>query len=102
MAKKKTRRKKNGFTIPLLVATPLAMEGVKIVGEINRGVPSYEILDRFMYAYTGFSPRLMSWKFDRLMIGLFPLLGGLFAHKVASKLGINRALANAGVPLIRM
>lgn len=106
MAKKKTtavsKRKKNGFTIPLFVVAPLALQGLKMAGELQRGLGAEEVLDRFTYAYTGFSPRLMSWKWERLKIGLFPLLGGIVAHKVATKLGVNRALSSAGVPWIRM
>lgn len=34
--------------------------------------------------------------------GLYPLLAGMAAHYVAGKIGINRALGRAGVPLIRI
>jgi hypothetical protein len=34
--------------------------------------------------------------------GMFGLLIGMGAHKLASRLGINRAIARAGIPLVRI
>jgi hypothetical protein len=34
--------------------------------------------------------------------GTFPLILGLIVHKVASIAGVNRALATAGIPFVRI
>jgi len=43
-------------------------------------------------------------KFDPSLLahGFGPLLGGFLIHKVASKLGVNRELGRAGVPILRI
>jgi hypothetical protein len=37
-----------------------------------------------------------------LVYGLWPVMGGAAIHMIANKMGINRALKNAGIPLIRI
>lgn len=34
--------------------------------------------------------------------GALPVVGGFIAHMIASRLGINRALARAGIPILRI
>lgn len=38
----------------------------------------------------------------RLIRGWSPILAGFLAHKAANRLGINRAIAQAGIPLLRI
>jgi hypothetical protein len=51
---------------------------------------------------TGFDSRDRKFHLDGLMSGMVPILAGMFAHKIAGKIGINRALSSAGVPWIRV
>jgi hypothetical protein len=51
---------------------------------------------------TGMNTDTGKWMPEYLMQGLGPIVAGVLAHKLASKLGVNRALANAGVPLLRI
>jgi len=51
---------------------------------------------------TGYNAWVGNWYFSELLRGWTPILAGMFAHKVANRLGINRALSRAGVPLIRI
>lgn len=51
---------------------------------------------------TGYSRWEGKWRAQYLMAGMGPIVLGILAHKVASRLGVNRALANAGVPVIRI
>lgn len=42
------------------------------------------------------------WTFDKFMVGTGSILLGVLAHKlIGGKLGLNKALAQAGVPFIR-
>lgn len=40
--------------------------------------------------------------FNRLVMGWTPILAGIVVHKFANKLGVNRAIANMGIPLLRI
>jgi hypothetical protein len=44
----------------------------------------------------------LKWMPEYLMQGVGPIVVGVFVHKLASKLGINRGLARAGVPFLRV
>jgi len=37
-----------------------------------------------------------------MRLGLMPLAVGVLVHKVAGRLGINRAIASTGIPFIRI
>lgn len=101
MAKATRRSRKASMTIPLAVIagfTPLVFQTVRSFNENGLDGASQALV-----AYTtGYSRWEGEWKFSYLMRGMGPVVGGILAHKLASKLGINRALANAGVPLLRI
>lgn len=42
------------------------------------------------------------WYPGEIWKGILPVVGGVMVHKVASKLGVNRALARAGIPFLRV
>jgi hypothetical protein len=100
MAKKK-RRYSRSFTVPVAIVAPLALEGVARFQDVQEG-NSQLALDRIVQHYTGYSPNLHDWRWERLKVGAGPLLVGLIAHKIATKFGLNRALGRAGVPFIRI
>lgn len=52
--------------------------------------------------YTGYDPVDGSWHMWRMWYGTYPLLLGVIVHRVASLIGINRALARAGIPFVRL
>ena len=104
---KKKRRNSNGFRIPVTVVAGIA-PGVgrlflhatqNLHGQgnalANVGVEAGRI-------YLGYDSRDGSFMFGRLWLGLFPMILGLVAHRFASRLGINRWLANAGIPVLRV
>lgn len=103
MAKRKKTRRKNGFTIPIMPiagALPGLMYGYKRGKEygFEEGVRS------MVGAYTGYHQYADGtgvWQFQNLMRGAVPLVIGVVAHKAMGKLGVNRALAAAKVPLLR-
>lgn len=103
MARKRaTRRKKKTFTVPMLIALPIASQASQFYYEWQReGIQKATawVVSR----YTGYnrygSPR---WQFRNLETGALPLVLGLVGHKLANKFGLNRAIANAGIPFIRL
>lgn len=114
-AKKKHPSKKGGysmhhrkkqFTIPLAIvagfASPLGRTYSHFQGYGLMG-PEGAIgeFSRIMIGVNPFDSQVafQGW---RLKYGLYPVLAGLLIHKVASMVGANRMLANAGIPLIRI
>ena len=53
-------------------------------------------------AYTGYNPLTAQFSIGNMSQGLKPLAIGVIVHKVAGWLGINRAIAGAGIPFIRI
>lgn len=52
---------------------------------------------------TGYDFGSQAWKWEHIRTGLFPIIMGLIVHKyIGGRLGINRTLASAGVPLLRL
>ena len=51
-------------------------------------------------ALTGYDTYDKKFHFAHMKNGSLPILGGFLVHKLASKLGINRAIASAGIPFI--
>ena len=102
MAKKKRRRSRS-MTIPiaplvglgagLSVAVPAAIRGdwELAINEVTRN-------------YTGYNPLTRKFETDKLWRGLAPLIGGLLVHKFVggSPLNLNRTLARAKIPFIRI
>lgn len=102
MAKKKARRKSNGFTIPLTIALPLVNSGVRMITEAKQSGAQVAVENQIGY-WTGFNPRVGDFRgWSRMQKGIGLMLVGGVAHKVAGKLGINRAIAGAGIPFIRV
>lgn len=52
---------------------------------------------------TGYNPADGQWHASTMMQGTIPIALGILVHKyVGGKLGVNRALRSAGVPLLRL
>jgi hypothetical protein len=49
--------------------------------------------------YNGWSK---GWDMAGMKTGLFPILAGIMVHKLAGALGVNRMLAAAGIPYLRV
>lgn len=104
MAKANKKRRKNGTTLPLAIVAPLAHTGLRFW---NIGVNdswSHAVYWTMAY-YTGFLPGAedrMYWNPVHLRNGLFPLAVGFGIHKLASKFGVNRMIAAAKIPWIRI
>jgi hypothetical protein len=103
-------RKSSGlrkFTLPLAVVAgfaPIVMGTIDHTRWNGLGGADGGI-DWAIRGLTGYSPNKAygrTWEFKRLTAGALPILIGLLTHKIAGRLGINRMLASAGIPIIRL
>jgi hypothetical protein len=107
MTRKTKNHRSKSFTLPLAVVAgfgPLIYTTYKHAQWNGMGGEEGAI-DVFVRSLTGFSPSTAYgrvWEFKRLMWGLMPILGGLVAHKIAGRLGVNKAISSAGIPFIRV
>jgi len=98
---KKVARKAKGMTLPLAVVGGL-LPGATAV--ITTGTKTgWEAAGRTAgFIYTGYDYTTGKWSIDNMRLGLMPLVVGVLVHKVASRLGINRAIASTGLPFVRI
>ena len=96
------RRRARKMTIPIAPIAGLAAGMVQPVDYAIKG--DYYQAGRYLVAnYTGFDISDMTWVPSNLYRGLLPLVIGFGVHQVVGNwLGVNRALANAKVPFIRI
>ena len=107
MAKRKVKRRRSSFTLPLGIVIPVAYGvGEPLYWGISQKMPLDEILRHLLYRYTGIHMWSGRWApnlDDKAFLpGLPALLIGVVVHKIVSMLGVNRMLARAKVPLVRI
>jgi hypothetical protein len=99
--KVRSKRRHKSFTIPVGVVlglVPLVNEtivGFKADGVQGAGQNALAVM-------TGYYPKTKTWNGAWLKQGLMPLMLGFGVHWLASKMGVNRALGRAGIPLLRI
>lgn len=101
---KPRRRRKSSFTLPLAVMAPASFVAIQAFYKWQNGNFG-EGLNYLTSAFTGFdfsTSGMNVWDVQRLKNGLLPVGMGIIAHKLASRFGVNRALASAGVPILRL
>jgi len=96
-SKKRTHHRRK-FTLPLAVMAGLS---VPVIGTVQRISTPAEIPPYLVAGFTGLGAD-GQFNFANLRAGAFPVMAGMAAHWIASKLGVNRALGQAGVPFIRI
>jgi len=101
MAKKK-HRKKAAMTMPLAVVAGFIPPARIIWNESQggRGIEGGAIAASRIFL--GFDSVTAQWDFRQLQYGFAPILAGFAIHKVASMVGVNRALAAARIPFVRI
>lgn len=95
----KSRAKK--MTFPLAVIAGIA-PGVSAVVTTATSAGWQQAARTAGFIYTGYDYTTNKWSLRNMQLGLMPLAVGVIIHKVAGMLGINRALAATGIPLIRI
>jgi len=101
MAKKKHRRKASA-TLPLAVVAGFVPPARIILAESQggRGIEGGAVAASRIFL--GYDSNTAVWDFRQLQFGFGPILMGFAIHKVATMVGINRALASARIPFIRI
>jgi len=112
MAKKRfTRRirrttvKRGGsrkMTLPLAVIAGFAVPVTHSINAYKGGGGVSGAFNQLSMDMTGVSAIDNTFQFTRLKSGLLPVVAGIMVHKAAGYLGINRALAQCGIPLVRI
>lgn len=101
MAKAKAYRKRAGLTVPVAVVagfTPLVARA--ITGYQGNGIVG--LGDGVLSGLTGYSTFDRKWHSDIMMQNLGPIIAGFGVHWLAGRLGINRTIARARIPFIRI
>lgn len=103
MAKKKSRGRRNGsLTLPLAVIAGIAVPVASSISKLPEGGPKLAAQE-FTRTMTGYDFVEGKFNIGYLKYGLLPVALGAVVHKfVGGRLGINRALAGAGIPLLRL
>jgi len=101
MAKKK-HRKKARATLPLAVVAGFVPPARIIFAESQggRGIEGGAVAASRIFL--GYDSNTAQWDFQQLQYGFGPILVGFGIHKIAQMVGINRALAAAKIPFIRI
>ena len=92
-------RSKPKMTIPLAIVAGFVPTAV---GVWNRRSSGQAVADYLQAGFTGITPGTGTFNVANLKAGLLPIAAGFMVHKVASMLGVNRAMARARIPLIRI
>lgn len=101
MAKKKKRGKRK-FTIPIAPVVGLMAGLAGPIKDLMDGEVDFAV-NKLKYSYLGITPDGV-FKAEALMSGLFPLIIGGLVHKYVggAPINMNRMLAQANVPIIRI
>jgi hypothetical protein len=99
--KRSYRRAKAGFTLPLAVVGGFAPLAVHAIDDYRvAGLP--HVGKGICVRTTGYMIDTGKFEFGYLKQGLLPIVAGVLVHKLAGKLGVNRAIAAAGIPFVRI
>jgi len=94
------------MTLSVLVIAGMAPGALNAWNAYQGGAPYgtgvKSALHSLTYDYTGYDNNARTWSLDGMKRGLLPLALGLAGHKLANRFGVNRMIANAGIPLIRL
>lgn len=99
---KHSRRHSTKVTIPLAIVGGFVPFVAHTYRNYKSGGMSHA-MTYFAKPFVPFDPVTGQMDTSKLSYGLYPVVGGLLVHwLVGGKLGVNRAMARAGIPLIRI
>lgn len=105
MARKK-RRSSRKTTIPLSIVAPTIVSVGRAIADpiyqMSQGMPPEEAMNHMIHRSTGYHPWSGTWDWNQLGMTYGPIILGAFIHKAMGYLGVNRVLARAKIPLIRI
>jgi hypothetical protein len=97
----KTHHKRAAMTFPLAVAAgfaPIIMQTVNAFK--SNGIDG--VAQSLTIGTTGWDRWNGKWKPEYIARNMGPVVAGILVHKLAGRLGINRALARTGIPFVRI
>lgn len=100
----KRSRGRAKMTLPLAVIAgfaPLAMWEMRGLKRLMAGDQAGGTQEMVIRA-TGYNTDTRAFHWDVFMESYGPILVGFVVHKLASRLGVNRAMAKAGIPFVRI
>lgn len=97
MAKRRKTSRRKKMTLPLAIIGGMLPVASGVYARRNSGT---EIANYLQAGFTGISNG--QFNIANMRLGLFPVMAGFMVHAIAGKLGANRALGRAGLPLIRI
>jgi hypothetical protein len=101
MPKTAITRRRSQMSLPIAVVAgfvPLASNALR---DYQQG--GLDLLGTGLtWRLTGYNQMSKRFDLSGLSSGLLPILLGIGVHKLAGRLGVNRAIANAGIPLLRL
>ncbi len=102
----KIKRAGRKFTLPIAVVVGFSGPAMRVYGHYkSNGFMGEEgAIGELSRIMTGVNVQKNPATFEawRLRYGLLPILLGLGVHKLANYIGINRMIAKAGIPVIRI
>jgi hypothetical protein len=93
---KKKRHGSRSMTLPMAVIVPVAVLGYNAAKSMAAG-HSDDVVEAFTGMRSG-----QPWSPNRMIANLGPIAVGFGVHWLAGKIGVNRMLGRAKVPLIRI
>jgi hypothetical protein len=92
---------KKSRTISLAVLAGMAPLAIDVGIQVKNGdiKQAGQVL---VHNLVGYNPWTNKFDIAGLYHGLFPIAAGAAVHKVAGMLGLNRMIASAGIPLVRI
>lgn len=98
--RKKRTYRRGGFKMPVAVVGGFLPLLVTAAADVRtQGIAG---LQNTVSAIIPYNPATRQFTMARLGLGLYPIIIGFLVHKIAGAMGINRALAAARVPFIRI
>lgn len=98
MFRKRSNHKRK-ITFPLAVISGFVPAGMEIYAQRASPVQMAAALPRI---FTGYDFLTGQFSLDNLKHGAIPVFAGFMTHYIASRLGINRLIAQTGIPFIRI
>lgn len=99
--KRRSRSRSQGMTVSTAAIAGMVPLGLYAYDRYKTGGIS-GAASGMCAALTGWDTTSGSFDWKLMWHGTFPILIGIGVHKAASKLGINRMLAKAGIPFFRV
>ena len=100
-SKKSKHHRRHGFTLPIAVVTGFMPLGLRVWSKQGSGIQAMgnEVTKNVL----GYDWTTGTFDFSMLKFGTLPIILGILIHKfVGGSLGVNRMLASARVPFLRL